>query len=60
MAPVAAVADELSEDRVRELVLETIRENPEIVYEAVAILEKRQADAQEIAKKEVLSSQRDL
>lgn len=60
LAPVAAGAGELSEDRVRELVLETIRENPEIVYEAVAILEKRQADVQEIAKKEVLSSQRDL
>ncbi|WP_246525784.1 DsbA family protein [Thalassovita aquimarina] len=60
LAPVAAISGELSEDRVRELVLETIRENPEIVYEAVAILEKRQADALEIAKKEVLSSQRDL
>jgi hypothetical protein len=39
-------ADGLSEERVRELVLETIRENPEIVMEAVAILQARQAVVQ--------------
>lgn len=58
--PIAAFADDLSEDRVRELVLETIRENPEIVMEAVAILERRQADAQAEAQAQVLERERDL
>lgn len=58
--PFAAFADGLDENRVRELVLETIRTNPEIVMEAVAILEQRQAEAAETARTEVLSSQRDI
>ncbi len=57
--PLSAVAQELSEDRVRELVLETIREHPEIVMEAVAILESRQAEAQAASQAEVLARQRD-
>lgn len=59
-APLAATAQELDEARIRELVLETIRENPEIVLEAVSILEQRQAEAQALAQAEVLGSQRDL
>lgn len=57
--PVTAAAQDLSEDRVRELVLETIRENPEIVMEAVAILESRQAEAQAASQAEVLARERD-
>ena len=34
LLPLPALADELSESRVKELVLEAIRENPEIVMEA--------------------------
>ena len=56
----AAWADGLDEDRIKELVLETIRENPGIVMEAVAILEQRQADAAEVARADVLSNQRAL
>ena len=41
LAPFASHADALSEDRVKELVLEAIRENPEIVLEAVQIIERR-------------------
>lgn len=37
--PLTAHAVELSEHRVKELVLEAIRENPEIVLEAVQIIE---------------------
>ncbi len=59
-APAAVSAQELSEDRVRELVLQTIRENPEIVLEAVAILEQRQAREQARAQSDVLSSQRQI
>lgn len=58
--PIAASAGDLSEDRVRELVLETIRENPEIVMEAVAILERRQSDAQAQAQAQVMEDERDL
>lgn len=54
-----AQAQDLTEDRVRALVLETIRENPEIVMEAVAILQERDAQTQAAAVAEVLSSKRD-
>lgn len=57
--PLQAAAQGLSEDSVRELVLETIRENPEIVMEAVAILESRQAEAQAASQAEVLTRKRD-
>ena len=60
LLPLPALADELSESRVKELVLEAIRENPEIVMEAVAILEQRQAQAQELSQAQVLNDQRDL
>lgn len=60
MAPLTAYADGLDEARVRELVLETIRANPQIVMEAVAILEQQQAGAQASAQAEVLINQRNL
>ena len=60
VVPFTAHADQLDEARVRELVLETIRANPEIVMEAVAILEKREATAQASAQAEVLVNQREL
>ncbi|WP_238367851.1 DsbA family protein [Mesobacterium pallidum] len=59
-APFPVHADELSEARIKELVLETIRENPEIVMEAVAILEQRQAQAQAHDQVQVLQNQREL
>ena len=34
MLPIAAIADGMDEDRIKELVLEAIRENPGIVFEA--------------------------
>ena len=40
-----ASAQELTEDRVKELVLDAIRENPEIVMEAVGILQQREQEA---------------
>lgn len=56
--PFGAFADGLDEKRVKELVLEAIRENPEIVMEAVAILEARQASAQEAARENALVLER--
>ena len=55
----AAQAQDLTEDRVRELVLETILENPEIIFEAVAILEQREAEAQSRNQAVVLNELRD-
>jgi protein-disulfide isomerase len=58
--PLPALAQDLDEARVKELVLEAIRENPEIVMEAVAILEQRQAGAKAEAQAKALETQRDL
>ena len=56
----AAAAQELTPDRVKELALEAILENPEIVMEAVAIIQAREAEAQAAASAETLTSERDL
>jgi protein-disulfide isomerase len=58
--PTATAADELTQEQVRELVLETIRENPEIVMEAISILEQRQLQAEVAARTEALARERDL
>lgn len=58
--PLTAHAVELSEHRVKELVLEAIRENPEIVLEAVQIIELREQGRQAAAAKSMLSDNRDL
>lgn len=60
IVPIAAQAESLSEDRVKELVLEAIRENPEIVLEAVQIIEQREQRRQAEAAATVLSDNRDL
>ena len=60
LAPFASHADALSEDRVKELVLEAIRENPEIVLEAVQIIERREQERQAAAAASVLSENRDF
>ena len=48
-APGLALAQEITEDRIRELVVETLRQNPELVLEALQTLEARQAEAQAAA-----------
>ncbi|MDA5095844.1 DsbA family protein [Aliiroseovarius sp. KMU-50] len=58
--PWGALAEGLDESRVKELVLEAIRENPGIVMEAVSILEQQQAEAAELARADTLSNQRNL
>lgn len=60
LLPQCVIAQELSEDRVRELVLETIRKNPEIVMEAVDILQTRVAELQTASQSAVLASERDV
>ena len=51
-------AQELSEDRVKELVAEALRENPELVLEALQALEQRQAEAEAKAALSALSAER--
>ncbi len=59
MAPLAASAqDDLSEDRVRELVRETILANPEILLEAFEILDQRTLTAEASARSDVIGQQR--
>jgi len=60
VASTAVYADDLSEDRIKELVLEAIRENPEIVLEAVQIIEQREQERQAAAAATVLSENRDI
>ena len=51
-------AQELSEARVKELVAEALRENPELVLEALQALEQRQAEAEAKAALSALSAER--
>jgi len=54
------LAQDLTEDRIKELALEAILENPQIVMDAVAILREREAEAQAASAAETLANQRDL
>lgn len=58
VAPGLAPAQEITEDRIRELVAETLRANPELVLEALQTLEARQADAQAAAAAATLADER--
>ena len=54
------VAQELSEARIKELALQAILENPQIIMEAVQLLEQQQAAAQAAAQADVLSNQKQV
>ena len=60
LAPLSGVAQALTEDQVKALVLDTIRENPKIVVEALQMLELEQQEAQAQAARHFLNEQRDL
>lgn len=55
-----AQADDLTEDQVRELVLDTIRENPEIIREAITLLQEREEQSQANRIVSVLRDNREL
>ncbi|NPD20957.1 DsbA family protein [Alterinioella nitratireducens] len=58
--PLAATAqDAMTEDRVRELVRETILANPEILVEAIAILEERAAQERVTGSADMIAAQRE-
>jgi protein-disulfide isomerase len=60
LAPIAGFAQDLSDARIKELALEAILENPQIIMEAVRLLEKQQAEAQATSQAGVLLNQRQL
>lgn len=59
-APGLVLAQEITEARIRGLVAETLRENPELVLEALQTLEARQAEAQAAAAAATLADERTL
>jgi protein-disulfide isomerase len=56
--PLSLGAQSLTEDQVRDLVLDTIRANPQIIVEALQILEQDQQEAQATAARAALDDQR--
>ena len=60
LAPLSASAQELTDERIKELALQAILENPQIIMEAVAILDQQRQQAQAAANAEVLTQQRAL
>ena len=59
-APLASIAQDLTDERIKELALQAIRENPQIIMEALQILEAEQSAAQTQAQSEVLNNERQL
>lgn len=59
LLPAAVLADDFSEDEIKSLVLEAIRENPEIVLEAVKLIEAREQELQAASAASLLSENRD-
>ena len=57
--PGAAPAQDMTEAELRALVLDTIRENPEIIMEAIGLLEQRQAAAQADQAQALLATERE-
>ena len=59
LLPTGGAAQALTEDRVKEIIVQTLRENPELVLEALQAVEQRQAEEQAAAARAVLSADRD-
>lgn len=55
-----ALAQDVSDDRIKALVAEALRENPELILEALQALEARQAEAEAVAAAAVLNNERAL
>ncbi len=52
-------AQEVSDERIKALVAQALRENPELILEAIQALEERQAEAQAAAATAALANERD-
>ena len=60
LTPMTAFAQERSDEDIKRLALEAILERPEILMQAIQLLEQREAAAQRSAAAEVLEQERDL
>jgi protein-disulfide isomerase len=60
LAPITSFAQDASDARIKELALQAIRENPQIIMEAIQLLEQQQADAEANARADLLENQRQL
>jgi protein-disulfide isomerase len=58
--PLAATAQELTDARIKELALEAILENPQIIMDAVAILDQQRTAQQAAENAQTLAQQRDF
>lgn len=58
--PLGAAAQDLTDERIKALALQAILENPQIIMDAVAILEEERLAAQAAASAQVLQQQRDM
>lgn len=56
--PEQSLSQEISDDRIKALVAKSLRENPELVLEALQALEARQAEAQAVTAASVLTRER--
>lgn len=60
LLPMGAYAQTLTEEQVKQLALEAILENPQIIMEAVALIEQQRNQEQAVAQAEVLQQRRDF
>jgi protein-disulfide isomerase len=60
MLPGMALSQDVSDDRIKALIAETLRDNPELILEALQALEARQAEAKAAAAAAVLTNERAL
>lgn len=58
LAAAPAQAEDMTDAHVKELIIQTLRENPELVLEALRTLDQRQADADAAKAAEVLQTER--
>jgi len=58
--PFTAVAQNLTEERIKQLALEAILENPQIIMEAVALLEEQRNAEQAVANAQLLQERREF
>ncbi|WP_342069946.1 DsbA family protein [Yoonia algicola] len=58
LLPFGAMAQPLSDEDIKALALEAIRENPQIIMEAIALLEEQRSEAQAVAQADTLLRQR--
>ena len=58
LLPFGAAAQSMSDDEIKALALEAIRENPQIIMEAIALIEEQRSAAQAATQAEILLRQR--